>query len=201
MTLKELEPIVADYHRALPNWHVLEKELIARESGPILQYIGFERLSTGAYRVQYGIYYLCVADRDGGFVPNYLSVKQSIHARAHNSMRDKVVEAIHKEIVPSVDALLDPEQVLSLHEAHEPIRSPDAHHLAALNACLGHDDRALYWCCRFPELVEETGLGWHEWDYKRQAFLESLKQWIEAGEAKEQLEPIVQDERRKWGLI
>jgi len=202
MTLKELQPIVADYHRAFPDWHLLEGEVLGRESGPLLQVIGFERLSGGDYRPSCAVFYLCVPDRDGGFGPQWLNIKvRVIHPRAHASLRDKAVEAIHKEIVPNVDAPLDPEQVLAMHETSNPVRSPDAHHLAALNAYLGHDERALYWCARFTELVNSHGLGWQDFDYKRRAFLDQLEQWLNAGEARRQLERVVQEERRKWGLV
>jgi hypothetical protein len=201
LTLKELRPIIEDYHCAFPKWHVLEGALLARESGPLLQYIGFERLLGGDYRIQCGVYYLCVPERDGGLIPQWLNVKvRVIRPRSHESLRDKVVEAIHKEIVPSVDAPLDAEQVLAMHEAYQFIRSPDAHHLAVLNTYLGHNDRALYWCSRFTELVNELGNPWQDFDYKRRAFLDQLEQWIKAGEAKRQLERVLQEERRKWGL-
>jgi hypothetical protein len=200
LTLKELRPVVEDYHRAFPSWQLLEAELLGRESGPLLQVIGFERLSGGSYRVICGIYYLCIPDRDGRFGVQFLSIKRSIHPREHTSLRDKVVEAIHQEIIPSVDVPLAPEQVLAMHEANEPIRSPDAHHLAALNAYLGHNERALYWCSRFTELVNSHGLGWQDFDYKRRAFLDQLEQWLKAGEAKQRLERVLQEERRKWGL-
>jgi hypothetical protein len=202
MTAKELRPFVDDYHRAFPDWQLLEGgELFGRESGPLLQYIGFERLSTGAYRPTCGIYYLCVPDRDGSLGPQWLNVKvRQVKAREHESFREKVLEAIHTEIVPNVDAQLDADQVLRMHEAYEFIRSPDAHSLAALNAYLGNDDRALFWCLEFPRLVEQLGLGWQDFDVKRREFLEQLEKWIRAGEAKQQLERILQKERRKWGL-
>lgn len=201
LTRQELIPIIQDYHRAFPNWRVLEGTLIAREAGPVMQGIGFQCLSGGSYRPICSVYYLCMPNRDGGFGVQFLDHPvQDIKLRAHELKRAKVVEAIHREIVPSVDAPLDPEQILAMHEAQEPVRSPDAHHLAALNAYLGHEQRALYWCKRFPELVDEHGLGWQEFDHKRQAFLQDLKRWIQAGEAKEQLNRIVQAERHQWGL-
>ena len=202
LTLKELRFIVEDYHKAFSNWQLLGKEIIARENGCLLQYIGFERLSTGSYRPTCGVYYLCVPDRSGSLGPQWLNIKvRIIDPRAHERLRDKVVEAIHQEIVPSVDAPLEAEQVLAMHEDHEPIRSPDAYNLAALNAYLGHNKRALYWCSRFPELVEQLGFGWQEFDLKRGAFINSLKHWIEVGQARQELEKIVQDEHRKWGLV
>jgi hypothetical protein len=201
LTMKELKPFVLDYYRAFPHWKLLLPDLFARESGPLIQAIAFERLSYGSYRPQAWVSYLCVPDRDGGLDPQWLNVRlRQIDPRAHERLRDKVVEAIHREIVPSVDAPLDPVQVLALHEAKQCVRSPDAHHLAALNAYLAHEERALYWCMRFPEMVEQEGVGWHDFDFKRRAFLDDLKRWIKAGEAKQQLERIVQEERRKWRL-
>ncbi len=58
LTISELRVIVEDYRRAFPGWQVLERALIARENGPLLQYIGFERLWGGIYRIQCGVYYL-----------------------------------------------------------------------------------------------------------------------------------------------
>jgi hypothetical protein len=201
MSEKQLEPIVQDYHRAFPGWRILERTLIARERGPVMQGIGFQRLSTGCYRPICSVYYLCVLGRDGGSAVQFLKHPvQDIDPRIHASKRDKVVEAIYQEIVPRVDAPLDPEEVLAMHEAMQPIRSPDAHHLAVLNAYLGHDERALYWCERFPELVEQLGFGWQDFDRKRRDFLISVREWIEAGRASSELEFIVQEERRKWGL-
>jgi hypothetical protein len=201
LTLKELRTITEDYHRSFPDWHLLEGTLIARENGPVLQYIGFEQLLGGAYRIQCGVYYMCVPDRDGGLnPPQYPNIRQSINLRAHASLWDKAVQAIHKEIIPSVDCLLHPEQVLALHEKCDNIRSPDAHSLAALNAFIGHEKRAIYWCSRFTELVNKHGLGWQDFDYKRRAFLDQLEQWLKVGEAKKQLEHVLQEERLKWGL-
>ena len=201
LTDSELRPFMADYHRAFPAWQLLLPGLIARESGPLLQIIALERLSTGSYRPTCGVYYLCVPDRDGSLGPQWLNIKvRVVDPRAHDRLRDGVIEAIRRESVPSVDEQLQPEQVLAIHEGREPIRSPDAHHLAALNAYVGRSDQALYWCNRFPELVNQHGLGWQDFDHKRQAFLTNLKQWIKAGQAKEQLDHIVQAERRQWGL-
>jgi hypothetical protein len=200
LTLSELQPIIEDYHRHFPTWRLLEGTLIARESGPLLQYIGFERLLGGAFRIQYGVYYLCVPDRDGGFPPQYLGIKRSIYPRAHVSIRDKMLAAFHKEISPNIDVPLDVEQVLSMHENQTISRSSDAHHLAALNSYLGHDRRALHWCDRFFELVEQPGMPWQECNTRRQAFLHSLRQWIATGTAKARLQEVVQEERRRWGL-
>lgn len=201
LSLKELEPFVQDYHRAFPKWRVLERTLIARESGPIMQGVGFQCVSTGKYRPVCAIYYLCVAGRDGGFGVQFLKHPvRDLDPLAHGRLRDKVVEAIRREIIPSVDAPLDPEEVLALHEAQEAIRSPDARDLAVLNAYLRHDERALHWCEQFAQLLNEQGSALPAVEHKRKAFLDELKGWINAGVATAQLDCIVQQERRHWGL-
>ena len=193
MTAKELELIVEDYRRSFPDWRVLERTLIARENGPVVQGIGFQTLSTGCYRPICAIYYLCVPDRDAGFGVQFLKHPvQDIDPRVHDRKRDKVVDAIRREIVPHVDSPLSPEAVLAMHEESRPLRSPDARSLAALNAYLGHNERALFWCSRFSELVDQHGLGWQDFDYKRKAFLDQLEQWVKEGEAKHQLDRVVQ---------
>lgn len=202
LSLKDLQPIVQDYYRSFPDWKLLEREVIARESGPLLQVFGFQRLSTGGYRPVFGIHYLCVPNRDASFGVQFLQRPlQDIDLHVHDLKRDKVVNAIFQEVVPSVSAPLVPEQVLAMHEGTTPIRSPDAFALAALNGYLGHIDRALHWCDRFPKLVEQLGLGWQEFDIKRKDFLDSLKLWIEMGQSKIQLDRVLTDERRKWGLV
>lgn len=202
MTLKELRPFVADYHKVFDTWSLVKPEILVRESGPVLQYIGFERLSWGDYRPSSAIYVMCVPERDGaGCGPQLLNVKvRSIDPRAHGRLYDKVVEAMKSEFFPRVEESLIPEVVLDLFEEQAVPKSPEAVPLAALNAYFGHDNRALYWCERFSQLVEELGHGWQEWDIRRRTFLEQLAEWIRNGQAKERLEEILQAERKSWGL-
>jgi hypothetical protein len=114
-------------------------------------------------------------------------------------MFPRVLEAIHKEIVPSVNARLLLEDVFRRCECEEVYNSDvRAHDLAALNAYLGHDERALYLCDQFPKLVEGRGEhAWQDYDYERLAFLKKLEQWIKAGESKLRLEGVVQSERKR----
>ncbi len=202
MTLKELKPFVADYHKVFKDWSLVKPEILVRESGSVLQYIGFERLSWGNYRTSSGIYVMCVPDRDGaGFGPQWLNVKvQSIDPRAHTRLYDKVVEAMKSEFFPRVEEALTPEVVLDYLEEQAIPTIRQALSLATLNAYLGHDNRAIYWCERFSQLVEELGHGWQEWDIRRRSFLEQLAEWIRNGQAKERLEEILQAERKNWGL-
>lgn len=203
LTLKELQPIMEFYHAKFPAWRVIRNDTLVREANPVVQGITFDRLSYGVYRPTGYIRILVAPEDFWGFeLPQYLIKPREINRRQDREFRPRVIEAIRSQFVPSVDRPLVVKDVLNIYE-HEalPPRSPDAYSLAALNAYLGHDDRALYWCAQFTELVNSHGLGWQDFDYKRRAFLDQLEQWLKAGEAKQQLERVLQEERRKWGLV
>ncbi len=202
LTLQELRPIMEFFHANFSTWRVVRDDTLVREAGPVAQGITFERLSSGDYRPT-GHIRVLVAPGDFWFLelPQNLSKPRQINRRQHPEFRDRVVEGIRAEFVPRVDRPLIAEEVLELYEREaNPPRSPDAYSLAALNAYLRHDDRALHWCSRFTELVNKLGNPWQDFDYKRRAFLDQLEQWLKAGEAKQRLECVLQEERRKWGL-
>jgi hypothetical protein len=202
LTIQELGSIIEFYQAHFPSWNVIQKDILVREDGPVAQGIAFERLSGGEYRPT-GHIHVLVAPADHWFLElsQRLSKNRHINRRQHPEFRDRVVEAIRAEFVPSVDRPLVAEEVLKLYEEKAYPSDPEAYSLAALNACLGHDDRARYWCSRFTDLVNAIGRPWQDFDYKRRAFLDQLEKWIQAGDAKQQLERVLQEERRKWGLV
>jgi hypothetical protein len=190
------------YHSAFPNWKIVRNDTLVREDGPVLQGITFDRLSGGDYR-PIGHIRVMVAPEDvwGYELTQDLNIKvRHIERRAHEMLKNKVVEAIHAEFVPRVDQPLHAQEVLNLYEQRAVPTSPEAYSLAPLNAYLGNDSRALYWCSRFSELVDAVSNPWQDSDYKRRAFLDQLEKWLQAGNAKQQLERVLQEERRKWGL-
>ena len=195
LKVSELKPLLEDYHGALPDWRVFEKDTLLRVTGPVLQGIFLERQRHREYRPM-GFVATLVAPGGGGLD----RVLPSVQARGHAHAFPKMIEALRREFVPSVDAPLVPEEVLELCEREAIPKSPEAYSLAALNAYLGHEERALYWCRRFPELIDEERLGMQEWDLERRDFLNKLEGWLQAGEASEQLEQVLQAERKKWGL-
>lgn len=202
LTLAELRPIVEFYNVTVPTWRVARKDTLIREAGPVLQGITFERLSGGEYRPT-GHVRVLVAPRDfwAMELDQVLNVKvRQINPRQDREYRDRVVDAIRAEFVPNVDRPLVAEDVLSLLEREALPTSGEAYSLAALNAYLGHDERALYWCSRFAEMLKASGRELQPFDHKQQAFLASLEGWIRAGDAKQQLEEVLQEERRKWGI-
>ncbi|MCP4593040.1 MAG: hypothetical protein GY842_20085 [bacterium] len=191
----ELKPLLEDYHRVLPQWVAFQKDALIRANGPVLQSIFFERQSHREYRVL-GCVRILVAPGGGGLD----RVLPSVQARGHAHAFPKMIEALRREFAPSVDAPLVPEEVLELCEREAIPKSPEAHSLAALNAYLGHEERALYWCRRFPELIDEERLGMQEWDLERRDFLNQLEGWTQTGKTREQLDLVLQHERQKWGL-
>jgi hypothetical protein len=202
LTVTELRSIIEFYHAYFPAWKVIQRSTLVREDSPVVQGITFERLSGGEYRPT-GHIHVLVVPTDYWFLelPQDLNIKlRQINRRQHPELRDRVVEAIRAEFVPSVDRPLVAEEVLELYEERAHPTAPEAYSLAALNAYLGHAERARYWCSRFTELVNNLGRPWQDFDYQRRAFLDQLEKWLDAGDARQQLEHVLQEERRKWGL-
>jgi hypothetical protein len=197
ISLRELEPFVDQFYAYFPNWKRIDLDAFGREAGPIAQEIFFERLSYGTYRPTSYIRIFPV--HSGTAFHQFLTVVTSVRPCDHPSKFPRIVEAMHKEIVPSVDAPLSPEDILRRFEQREQYdKDVKAHDLAALNAYLGHDDRALYWCEQFPKLVEARGqFAWQDYDYERYAFLNQLEHWIKTREAKPRLEEAIQSERTR----
>jgi hypothetical protein len=136
-------------------------------------------------------------------LPQNLQKFRSLNRRQDREFRGRVAEAIHAEFIPCVDRPLVADEVLRLCERQALPTSGQAYSLAPLNSYLGHDERALYWCSKHAELLGDKmrqGLPWHDLEYSQQAFLNQLESWIKSGDAKLQLERVLQAERRKWGL-
>ncbi len=201
LTDSELCSIVEFYHAHFPTWKVIEKDTLVRESAPIVQGIAFERLSGGEYRPT-GHIRVLVAPEDHWSLElsQRLNKHSSISRRQDRDYRPQVLASIRAEFIPCVDRPLNAEEVLKHYESEAYPSSPEAYSLAALNAYLGHEKLALYWCSHFSELVEASTDPWQECDLQRRDFLDQLVTWIKAGTAKAELERVLQLERNKWGL-
>jgi len=202
LTLKELRPIVEFYHSHFPEWKVFEKDTLIREASPIVQCITFDRISAGDYRPVGYIRVLVAPSPFWGFeLSQHLDVKlREIDRRRHELIKEQVVEAMLAEFVPAIDRPLVAEEVLNLYEAYALPTTSEAYSLAPLNAYLGHFGRAKSWCERFKELIAAPDRLPHDLDAAHLAYLDQLETWIEQGDAKEQLERVLQEERRKWGF-
>jgi hypothetical protein len=204
LSTTEFREIMGFYHSKFPDWKIIQKNTLVRENGPIVQGITIERLSGGEYRPT-GHIHVIVTPSEYWFLelPQNLKKMQSLNRRQHREFKERVVETIRRDFVPKVDEPLIVEEVLKLYEHEVLPTSGQAYSLAPWNAYLGYCDRALYWCARFKELIDEKrtkGLTLQDFDYKNLAFINELEKWIKSGNVQEQLERVLQEERRKWGL-
>lgn len=203
LTLHELDAIMRFYHGRFPDWKVIQRDLLVREDGPVVQGIAFERLSDGEYRPTGHIHVLIAPSSHWPLeLSQWLNVRvrQIERRRDTPEVRESVIRAIHGEFVPQVGSPLCAEQVLSLYEARATPTSPEAYSLASLNAYFGHDERALHWCSRFTDLVNKSGISWQGCDLARRSLLDKLETWIQVGTARQELDRVLVDARRKWGL-
>jgi hypothetical protein len=205
ITSKEIRGIVEEYHRSLPEWHHVSDETLVRTDGPVLQAIGFESLSGGEYRPVNYVQVLA-APAPGGrgrvdfFAQTPKGRPRTASLRSHQAVREQMVEAMKREFTPAIMEPLNAPVVLDLCEQNAIPRSGEAYALAALNAYLGRRERALFWCFRYNDLVNQLGRPWQQWHHQQRAFLDSLEQWLKAGQVKQELDRVLQEERRKWGL-
>lgn len=201
----QLKRIVDDYQRLIPRWLRIAPHTLARIDGPVFQGIGFDCMSTGDYRPMNYVNILVAPDPDwigdGGFFAQFPRGRPiTVRLAEHEELHRKMLATMEQEFVPPMNGPFHARDMLDRCENNAVPKSCQAYALAALNAYFGRDDRARYWCARFPELVNELAFPWEEWDLRRKAFLDSLERWLDEGVAKPQLEAILKAERAKWGL-
>jgi hypothetical protein len=201
ITKSELRAFVADYSRLLPSWEQIGGDALARADGPLMQCIGFECLRGGSYRPMNFVRGLVTPEPLAGFFSQFLqSWPGYLLPREHEEYHRRMFENMRREFRPSITENFDAWTVLELCERDAVPKGNQACELAALNAYFGRDDRARYWCSRFPKLVDALGRAWQSWDHQQQAFLETLSGWLETGEAKLRLQEILKERRKKEGF-
>ncbi len=202
LSLEELEPIVAFYQSKLSGWRVVRQSVLVREAAPIAQGIAFERLPDGAYRLVGHLRVLVAPEPVWALeMPQYLDIKvRQIGRLEHPELRDRACEAMCTEFVPAVRSPLRSDDALKLYEQAALPTAAEAYSLAAFNAYLGNNDQARTWCRRYTELSTRLDFQSQEAGDFRQAFLDQLELWLSKGEAPQQLERVLQEERRKWDL-
>ena len=201
ISVAQINRVTTGYLSMLDGWQQVREDTIARAVGPVAQCIGFERLSDGTCRPVCYLRVLAAPDVPGVMeLPQHLNVKlRQFSLREHETTRDRIFEAMSSEFVPDIQRPLDPVLVLENYESEAIPNSAEAYSLSALSAFLGHPDRFQKWKHHFIELVDSLGY-WEEWDKERRAFLEKMDDWISKGTVTEQLEGVVEEERKKLGL-
>jgi hypothetical protein len=201
-TREEFWQVARFYQDHLPGWRICRDGTLVRETPPVLQGVTLDRLSDGVYRPT-GYVRVLVAPRDSWSfeLAQDLNIKlRTIDRREHERLRDQVVAAMRAEFVPAMDRPLVAEEVLDLYEERAYPIVMEAYSLAALNAYLGHSGRAIGWCARFGELLAEKSATQQARLAQQCQFITQLESWLRAGTAREELEEVLERERRKWKL-
>jgi hypothetical protein len=206
ITPKQIRAIVQDYHRFLPGWQHVTDETLARADGPVLQAIGFQCLASGEYRPMNYIQVLVAPEpgrkgRVDFFAQTPKGRPRTVPLRSHQQLHDQMIETMKREFTPSITEPLNATVVLDLCEQEAIPKSGQAYALAAFNAYFSRNEQSLSWCSRYNDLVKELGQPWQPWHHQQRAFLDSLEQWLKVGDAKQHLDRVLQEERRKWGLV
>jgi len=204
--LKDLKRIVKDYQSFFPDWKILGGDTLVRENGPVLQGILLDRSANDIYRPTGFIRVLTVPKH-----PHVLELPQRlrypngapdrrVRLKNHERERDEIVRELRRQIVPPIDRPLVVLEVLELYEREAIPTAAEAYSLATLRAYHGYEVEARRWCLRFRELLEKIKPYWDESVYAEVDFINSMEHWLDKGEAKQQLEQVIEAERRKLGL-
>jgi hypothetical protein len=200
ITKSQMRGFVGDYHRLLPGWEQISAEIVARSDGPLMQCIGFEAMRGGDYRPMHFVDVFVTPEKVGFFHQFLKKWPGELLPRQHKEYHRRMFENMKHEFRPSITEAFDARTAFDLCEKKAIPRSHEAYALAALNAYFGRDDRARYWCALFPRLVEEGSFPWQPWNLREKAFLDSLEDWLNTGEAKFRLQEILKERRKKEGF-
>lgn len=209
---KDLIRITNDYLPQFPGWRCLGFDTLIRENGPILQGILFNRASSDVYKPMGFIHVLCSPssmDVMGLELPQSLKHKNGAPDRAiglsnHERLLPEVVADLRKQILPQIDKPLEPIKVLDLYLKMAVPTLSQAESIAALQSYFGFEKDAKRWIGRFRQLFDDRKKIFGdlpEFDNKDKAFIDELEAWLVGGMAKQNLTLIIEEERRKFGLL
>ena len=182
-TKKQLREIVECYASVLPGWKCVRGDRLVRFCGPIAQQIGFEVLTSGAYRPMAGIRALPLPSVR--MLPQFLVKHQAALLREHATYWRGMAVAMEQQFQPPIRKPIDLREVLELcqKEARESRESTnDLCMLAILHAYLGEKDAAIA-CCDRMQLVNPPDLAPRlDWEERHKEFGRQLRKAIVAGE-------------------
>jgi hypothetical protein len=206
---KEIRQIVKDYQVYFPDWISVDNDSLVRASGPVLQGITFYRLSYAAYRPTGFIRVLTLPKACD---PLLMELSQELKLRngadriiglqSHKNVISEVVAELRGQILPRMDEPLEPLKVLTIYSKLAMPTLAEAYSLVSLNAYFGYESEALKWIDRYKQLMheQETHGLISEWERDYEQFLETVTTWLKQGVARERLEMIVEEEKRKLGI-
>lgn len=182
-TKKQLREIVECYGALLPGWKCIKGNRLERSCGPIVQQIGFEVLSSGAYRPMAVIWALPLPSVS--MLPQFLTKYQAALLREHATYWRRMAAEMVEQFQPPILKPIDLRHVLELcqKEARESRESTnDLCMLAILHAYLGEKDAAIA-CCDRMQLVNPPDLAPRlDWEERHKEFGRQLRKALEAGE-------------------
>ena len=181
----DIRAVANDYERLLPGWFRLSHSMLGRRSGPILQAIWFDALSSGYYRPTHYVRSLVTPGGIGDFVGFLHGVAKGNPHRAtlasHASKYNSIYRSMVESFPPSLSEPLDPLYATELCEAQALPTAHEAFALAFLNAYFSRFDRSLAWSARYDDLVGATGQPWRDRHYRERQHLNELASWIDDG--------------------
>jgi hypothetical protein len=209
LKLKDLAPILADYRTVLVGWKAWGKDSLYRESSPVIQFLVLGRPTyANIYRAAFCLRVLVAPASSSGETNDYWQSLTYTDSRSeanyrlidHAAKREQILADVRRQIRPPVDEPLTVEAALNCIETKAVPTMNEAYTLAALHAYLGHDSQAQVWIERFHQ--ERLELPWtnEESIIYQHKFIDRLTVWLKEGQAREQLEQLIPEERRKLGL-
>jgi hypothetical protein len=175
------------YRDRFPDWAVEHEVTLTRMAWPIKQVVAFQALRSGAYRPS-SVVAILPALGHCHVLSKWLDIKhREILPREHASKWAMVLEAMEQQFLPLIRKPLDVAEVVQLAE-EEVVREKIENinyscGLATLNACLGNQDRALWWCDRLEAQLSCLGRAPADWEMQKSAFTRQLRDAIRRGDA------------------
>ncbi len=212
MKKRDLKRVQRDIHQHLcPSWFNNEGRIpgIIREEGPLIQEIEVFSHDGFCYQVAAWIFLLIIPSSK---VPSQLCRTGNLgfmRMKDHeNEMKfARLLKQMREQMVPSIDHPLEPRKLLErLDRLDEDIAWQItfryAFAMAVFHAYYGHDEKVLDYTRRFHEFVEQRRQATrepNEHDTKALDFLAEVSGWLKAGTARERLDAIRDEERKRLG--
>jgi hypothetical protein len=187
ITRKQLQGVAAQYGNELPEWRLAYGGLaLVRDYFPIRQQIGFEALSSGAYRPAHGIRALPLPVSRMLF--QFLSVPgRELQFGRHEGHWREMLARMEVQFLPPVRMPLDIAEVAKLAERKARPTVNDSAMLAILYAWLRRYDQAIDRCREMQSYPTPTLAPRTDWEEQMKAFGRRLVAAIEGGNEREML--------------
>jgi len=184
LTKRELVTFFEVYRDAFPNWSVEHDTVLTRSEGLIRQDISFEALRDGAYRPSCSVDVLITPPAQLLF--RFLDIKhREVLPREHERKWPLLLKAMEEQFLPAVRKPLDVAEVLRVAEQDVAEQGGNINQLtglAAMNAYLGNNQRALLWCKRIEDELVNVGREPADWKLGRARFARQLREAIDRGQ-------------------